>query len=118
MEAYIAFYGFPPADAAASDTITLLVLIFFRDEEPFLFVPDSKAFVERRRKRGCKAEFTVLAVAGHAFFSNEQPEAYGRDAANDALRWTLDRFGRPVHGGERKARLREGTRLPISGRLA
>ena len=44
--------------------------------------------------RGREAEVIIYPGAGHAFFNNERPEAYRRDAANDAWRRTLELFGR------------------------
>jgi carboxymethylenebutenolidase len=93
VDAYVSFYGFPPAGAADLDKITAPGLIFFGDKEEFFSVPDAQAFAERQRKRGREAEVVVYPGSGHAFFNNERPEAYRRDAANDAWRRTLDHFG-------------------------
>ncbi len=99
VDAYVAFYGFPPAGAAALDTITAPGLIFFGEAEPFFSVTDAKAFAESQRKRGREADVIVYPGAGHAFFNNERPEAYRRDAATDAWRRTLDHFGRHLRVG-------------------
>ena len=93
VDAYAAFYWFPPAGAAPLDKITAPGLIFFGEEEKFFSVPDAKAFAESQRKRGRQAEVIVYPDAGHAFFNNERPEAFRPDAANDAWRRTLDHFG-------------------------
>ncbi|MBI4573114.1 MAG: dienelactone hydrolase family protein [candidate division NC10 bacterium] len=98
VDAYVAFYGFPPAGAADLDKIAAPGLIFFGQEEQFFSVPDAQAFAERQRKRGREAEVIVYPGAGHAFFNNERPEAYRPDAANDAWRRTLDHFGRHLRG--------------------
>jgi carboxymethylenebutenolidase len=98
-DAYVAFYGFPPAGAAPLDKITAPGLIFFGENEQFFSVPDAKSFAENQRKRGREAEVIVYPGAGHAFFNNERPEAYRRDAANDAWRRTLDHFGRYLRVG-------------------
>ncbi|MGD0263638.1 MAG: dienelactone hydrolase family protein [Candidatus Methylomirabilota bacterium] len=99
VDAYVAFYGFPPAGAAPLDKITAPGLIFFGENEQFFSVPDAKSFAENQRKRGREAEVIVYPGAGHAFFNNERPEAYRRDAANDAWRRTLDHFGRYLRVG-------------------
>ena len=44
VDAYVSFYGFPPAGAAALDKITAPGLIFFGEEEQFFSVPDAKTF--------------------------------------------------------------------------
>jgi len=74
-------------------------LIFFGQEEQFFSVPDAKAFAENQRKRGHVAEVIVYPGAGHAFFNDTRPEAFRRDAANDAWRRTLDHFGRHLRAG-------------------
>lgn len=99
VDAYVAFYGFPPAAAAPLDKITAPGLIFFGQEEQFFSVPDAKRFAENQRKRGHAAEVIVYPGAGHAFFNDTRPEAFRRDAANDAWRRTLDHFGRHLRAG-------------------
>ena len=98
VDAYAAFYGFPPAGAAPLEKITAPGLLFFGEQEPFFSVPDAKAFAESQRKRGREAEVIIYPGAGHAFFNNERAEAYRKDAANDAWRRTLDLFGRHLRG--------------------
>lgn len=98
VDAYAAFYGFPPAGAAPLEKIAAPGLLFFGEQEPFFSVPDAKAFAEGQRKRGREAEVIIYPGAGHAFFNNERAEAYRKDAANDAWRRTLDLFGRRLRG--------------------
>lgn len=99
VDAYVAFYGFPPAGAAPLDKIAAPGLIFFGEQEQFFSVPDAKTFAENQRKRGREAEVIVYPGAGHAFFNDTRLEAYQRDAANDAWRRTLDHFGRYLRAG-------------------
>ncbi len=94
VDAYAAFYGFPPVDAAPVHDVTAPGVIFFGEEEAFFSVPDALAFADRQRKRGREAEVVVYPGAGHAFFNDDRPEAYRADAANDAWRQTLALFGR------------------------
>ncbi len=98
VDAYAAFYGFPPAGAVDLDKIAAPGLIFFGEKEEYFSVPESQAFAERQRKRGREAEVVVYPAAGHAFFNNERREAYRREAANDAWRRTLDLFGSHLRG--------------------
>jgi carboxymethylenebutenolidase len=94
VDAYVAYYGFPPAGAVDLDKITAPGLIFFGDKEEYFSVPEAKAFADRQRQRGHAAEVVVYPGAGHAFFNNERPEAFRPDAASDAWRRTLEHFGR------------------------
>ncbi len=98
VDAYAAFYGFPPAEAAHLDKIVAPGLIFFGEEDPFFSVPEAKEFAAAQQKRGRDCEVIVYPKAGHAFFNNERPEAYRHDVANDAWRRTLDLFGRFLRG--------------------
>ncbi len=98
VDAYVAFYGFPPAGAADLGKISAPGLILFGEQEEFFSIPNARAFAEGQRKRGREAEVLVYPGAGHAFFNNERPEAYRSDAANDAWRRTLDHFGRHLRG--------------------
>jgi len=94
VDAYVAFYGFPPAPAEKLDTITAPGLIFFGEDENFFSVPDAQAFAARQRAAGRGAEVIVYPAAGHAFFNNDRPEVFRPDAANDAWRRALAHFGR------------------------
>ncbi len=98
VDAYAAFYGFPPGGAANLDQVTAPGLIFFGEDEGFFSVPDAQAFAERQRGRGIDTEVVVYPGAGHAFFNNDRPEVYRRDAANDAWRRALSLFGRHLRG--------------------
>jgi len=99
VDAFVAFYGFPPAGAAALEKIQAPGLIFFGEEEQYFSVPDARAFADNQRKRGREAEVVVYPGAGHAFFNDTRPEAYRREAANDAWRRTLEHFGRHLRLG-------------------
>ena len=94
VDAYVAFYGFPPAPAETLGTITAPGLIFFGEDENFFSVPDAQAFAARQRAAGRGAEVIVYPAAGHAFFDNDRPEVFRPDPANDAWRRTLAHFGR------------------------
>lgn len=94
IDAYVSFYGFPPAGAAPLDRITAPGLIFFGEEENFFSVPDAQAFAERQRAAGRETEVIIYPKAGHAFFNSDRPEVFRPDPANDAWRRTLAHFGR------------------------
>jgi carboxymethylenebutenolidase len=99
VDAYVAFYGFPPAGAAPVERIAAPGILFFGEKEEYFSVPDAQAFAEGQRKRGREAEVVVYPGAGHAFFNDTRPEAYRKEAANDAWRRTLDHFGRHLRLG-------------------
>lgn len=99
VDAYVAFYGFPPAGAAPLERITAPGLIFFGEHEQYFSVPDAQAFAEAQKRRGCQLDVVVYPGAGHAFFNDTRPEAYREDAANYAWRRTLEHFGRHLRLG-------------------
>jgi len=99
VDAYVAFYGFPPAGAAPLDKVEAPGLIFFGEDEPYFSIPDARAFADTQKKRGREAEVIVYPGAGHAFFNDTRPEAYREAAANYAWRRTLDHFGRHLRVG-------------------
>lgn len=94
VDAYAAFYGFPPKGAAPLDDVTAPGLIFFGEQEGFFSVPDAQAFAGAQRTKGRACEVIVYPGAGHAFFNDTRSEVYRRDAATDAWRRTLELFGR------------------------
>ncbi len=98
VDAYAAYYGFPPAGAAPVDRITAPGIIFFGEKEEYFSVPDAKKFAEEQRAKGREAEVVVYPGAGHAFFNDTRPEVYHSVAANDAWKRTLALFGRALRG--------------------
>jgi carboxymethylenebutenolidase len=86
VDAYVAFYGFPPAGSAPLEKIEAPGLIFFGEDEPYFSIPDARAFAEAQKKRGREAEVIVYPGAGHAFFNDTRPDAFRPDAAKDAWR--------------------------------
>jgi carboxymethylenebutenolidase len=98
VDAYAAFYGFPPHAGAALERITAPGLIVFGEAEEFFSVPDAQAFAARQRAAGRETEVVVYPNAGHAFFNNDRPDVFRQDAANDAWRRTLSHFGRHLRG--------------------
>ncbi|MFN8057599.1 MAG: dienelactone hydrolase family protein [Vicinamibacterales bacterium] len=93
IDAYAAFYGFPPAGAPV-DQITAPGLIFFGEREEHFSIPDAQAFAARQRRQGRHADVIVYPQAGHGFFNDARPDVYLEAPANDAWRRTLALFGR------------------------
>jgi len=99
VDAYVAFYGFPPAGAAPVERIAAPGILFFGEKEEYFSVPDAQAFAEGQRKRGREAEVVVYPGAGHAFFNDTRPEVYHRQAAELSFERTLAHFGRHLRLG-------------------
>lgn len=99
IDAFVSFYGFPPAGAADLETITAPGVLFFGEHEDVFSVSDAEAFAGRQRAAGRDVEIVTYPGAGHAFFNNERPEVFRADAANDAWRLTLAHFGRHLRAG-------------------
>jgi carboxymethylenebutenolidase len=93
VDAYAAYYGFPPTGAVDLDRIQVPGLIFFGEEEPHFSVPDAQAFAARQRSRQHPTEVIIYEGAGHAFFNDARPEAYQRRSAEDAWRRTVELLG-------------------------
>lgn len=93
VDAYAAFYGFPPQGAIDLDKVKIPGRIFFGEKEDHFSPPDAQRFAETQRSRGIDTEVTIYENAGHAFFNDARPEAYRQPAANDAWRRTLALFG-------------------------
>ena len=98
VDAFAAFYGFPPAGAASLDKITAPGLVIFGEREEFFSVPDAQAFAERQRQLGKQAEVVVYPGAGHAFFNDTRAEAYHEASARDAWQRTVELFEQHLRG--------------------
>jgi carboxymethylenebutenolidase len=97
VDAFAAFYGFPP-EGAPLEKIAAPGLIFFGERESHFSIPDAKAFAEEQRKRKRECEVVVYPECHHAFFNDTRPQVFDREAANDAWRRTLDLFGKHLRG--------------------
>jgi carboxymethylenebutenolidase len=94
VDAYAAFYGFPPAGTAPVDSITAPGLIVFGEHEEHFSVPDAQAFAERQREKSVPTEVVVYPGAGHGFFNDTRPEVCDPASAQDAWRRTTELFER------------------------
>ena len=98
IDAYVAFYGFPPAGAADLGAIRAPGLVHFGDSEGFFSVDDAKAFAKAQSGRGISTEVHVHPGAGHAFFNDARPEVYVASAATRAWGETLAHFATHLAG--------------------
>jgi carboxymethylenebutenolidase len=98
VDAYAAFYGFPPAGGADLSKVSAPGILFFGEHEGFFSVPDAQAFAAAQSARDIPTEVVVYPGAGHAFFNDTRPEVFDRNAANDAWRRTLALFSARLRG--------------------
>lgn len=96
VDAYVAFYGFPPQRAVDHGKITAPGLLLIGESDEYFSIPDIKEFVAQQRSRNIPTELVLYPETGHAFFNDTRPEAYKADAANDAWRRTLALFGQTL----------------------
>jgi carboxymethylenebutenolidase len=89
VDAYAAFYGFPPGGAVDLEQIKVPGVLFFGEQETYFSVPAARAFAERQRSRQLPTEVIIYPGAGHAFFNDHRPTAYQPQAAADAWQRTL-----------------------------
>src|SRR6202162_926114 len=79
------FSDAPGVDAfSLADNIKAPVLGLYGEAEPGTPADDVKRFEVELKKRGVAAEFILYPGAGHAFFSDDRPQAYKKEASEDA----------------------------------
>lgn len=86
VDAWVSFYGFPPAGSARLDEITAPGLLIFGEHEHAFSVPDAQAFAASQRAKGLEAEVRIYPGASHGFFNDSRTEVYHETSARDA--WT------------------------------
>lgn len=96
VDAYVAFYGFPPKGAVDHEKITVPGLLLFGESDEHFSIPEVKEFVKHQTSRNIPTEIVFYPGAGHAFFNDTRPTVYRADAANDAWRRTLALFGKTL----------------------
>ena len=75
----------PGVDAfSIADKIKAPVLGLYGEADPGIPADDVKRFEAELRKRGVAAEFILYPGAPHAFFSDDRPQVYKKEAAEDA----------------------------------
>ena len=94
VDAWVSFYGFPPADSAPLDQIATPGLQIFGEHELHFSVPDAQAFAARQRAKGLEDEVVIYPGAGHGFFNETIAAIYDEPSARDAWTRTVDLFGR------------------------
>lgn len=98
VDAYVAWYGFPPKGAAQLEKVQAPGLILFGEQETHFSIPDARAFAEEQKNRGRSCEVVVYPSVGHAFFNDSRPQVHHQATANEAWRRTTDFFGKHLRG--------------------
>src|SRR5437867_2096479 len=79
------FSDAPGVDAfSLADKIKSPVLGFYGEADPGIPADDVKRFEAELKKRGVAAEFILYPGAAHAFFSDDRPQVYKKEASEDA----------------------------------
>lgn len=85
----------PGVDAfAVTSKIKAPVLGLYGEADPGIPAADVKAFEAELRKTNSQVEFVLYPGAPHAFFSDDRPQVYKKDAAEDGWKRCLAFFDR------------------------
>ncbi|MER3428389.1 MAG: hypothetical protein C4334_09860 [Pyrinomonas sp.] len=90
--ACVIFYGGHPNVKPELEKLEAPVLGLYAERDTFV-TPDAARELERRLKElGKQVEIHIYKEADHAFFNDDRPEVYNREAAEDAWRRTIEFF--------------------------
>ena len=92
--ACVVFYGGHPNVKPELEKLEAPVLGLYAERDTFV-TPEAARELERRLKElGKQVEIHIYKDADHAFFNDDRPEVYNREAAEDAWRRTIEFFRR------------------------
>jgi carboxymethylenebutenolidase len=92
VAACVVFYGGHPSVKPDLENLRAPVLGLYAGKDTFV-TPKSVRELEKKLKAlGKQAEIHIYEKADHAFFNDERPEVYNREAAEDAWRRTIAFF--------------------------
>ncbi len=92
--ACVVFYGGHPNVKPELEKLEAPVLGLYAERDTFV-TPEAARELERRLKElGKQVEIHIYKDADHAFFNDDRPEVYNREAAEDAWRRTVEFFRR------------------------
>jgi carboxymethylenebutenolidase len=93
-------YGDAPGVDAFSlvDRITAPVLGLYGDKDPGIPSEDVRRLEAELKKRNPKVEFVLYPDAPHAFFSDDRPQVYRKEASEDAWKRCLAFFATHLKG--------------------
>jgi carboxymethylenebutenolidase len=90
--AVVDFYGIHPNVKPDYTKLTGPVLGLFAEKDAFVTPQAAKDVDAAIKKAGKQSEIHIYPGVDHAFFNDERPEVYDRNAAEDAWRRTLAFF--------------------------
>jgi carboxymethylenebutenolidase len=94
-----AYKDAPGVDAfSLIDRITVPVLGLYGDADTGIPSEDVRRFEAELRKRNANVEFVLYPGAPHAFFSDDRPQVYRKEAAEDGWRRCLAFFEKHLKG--------------------
>lgn len=105
MTAAVPWYGHvkrtysdaPGVDAfSLADRIKVPMLGLYGEADPGIPADDVRRFEALLRKTNPSVEFVLYPGAAHAFFSDDRPQVYRKDAAEDAWKRCLAFFGKDL----------------------
>jgi carboxymethylenebutenolidase len=86
--ACVDFYGIHPKVVPSLRSLNGPVLGIFAENDPYATPDAVKALAEEMTLLGKPHEFHTYPGADHAFFNDDRPEVYNREAAEDAWQRT------------------------------
>mgnify|MGYP000944420795 CR=1 FL=1 len=90
--ACVDFYGIHPNVKPDFAKLACPVLALFGETDPYVTPESARELAAAIKKAGRTCETHVYPKVGHAFFNDTRPEAYNKDAAEDAWNRTLAFF--------------------------
>jgi carboxymethylenebutenolidase len=89
VDACVVFYGGHPNVKPLLEALQAPLLGLYAEADDFVTVKSVRALESRLRELGKTYEFRIYPGAQHAFFNDERPEVYNREAADDAWSRTV-----------------------------
>jgi carboxymethylenebutenolidase len=88
VKASVPFYGDVPPDDVLKD-LSAPVLFIGAENDPWITQEKMKRLEDALGKYGKEGDVKVYSGTGHAFFNDTRPDAYNKEAAEDAWRSVL-----------------------------
>jgi len=92
VDACVVFYGGHPKVHPDLPALRAPVLGFYAQNDSFVTPEVVKDLEEKLQKLGKSFESHIYPATEHAFFNDDRPEVYNKDAAEDAWKRTLEFF--------------------------
>jgi carboxymethylenebutenolidase len=89
VDACVVFYGGHPSVKPRLESLRAPLLGLYAEADDFVTVKSVHALESRLKELGKTYEFRIYPGAQHAFFNDERPEVYNKEAAEDAWSRTV-----------------------------